>query len=71
MKFAETAGTSGIITALLMLTSTTMAADHAMGFFITSVGVGKGADLGGLEGADAHCTKLAAAGDSRGREWRA
>ena len=45
MKFAETAGTSGIITALLMLTSTTMAADHAMGFFITSVGVGKGAVL--------------------------
>jgi hypothetical protein len=30
-----------------------------------------GADLGGLEGADAHCTKLAAAGDSKGREWRA
>lgn len=28
---------------------------NPMTFFITSVGLGKGADLGGLEGADAHC----------------
>jgi hypothetical protein len=32
-----------------------------MSFFVTSVGIGKGGDLGGLEGADAHCQKLAAA----------
>jgi hypothetical protein len=32
-----------------------------MSFFITSVGSGKGADLGGLAGADAHCQKLATA----------
>jgi hypothetical protein len=32
-----------------------------MSFFVTSVGIGKGADLGGLEGADAHCQRLAAA----------
>jgi hypothetical protein len=32
-----------------------------MTFFITSVGSGKGADLGGLEGADRHCQTLAAA----------
>ena len=32
-----------------------------MGFFITSAGSGKGADLGGLAGADAQCQKLAAA----------
>jgi hypothetical protein len=42
-----------------------------MGFFITSVGVGKGADLGGLAGADAHCQKLAAAAGAGGRTWRA
>ena len=30
-----------------------------MTFFLTSVGPGKGADLGGLAGADAHCQKLA------------
>ncbi|HEX2367136.1 MAG TPA: hypothetical protein VHJ00_19205 [Bradyrhizobium sp.] len=30
-----------------------------MTFFVTSVGPGKGADLGGLEGADRHCQQLA------------
>ncbi len=34
---------------------------HPMGFFVTSVGVGKGADTGGLAGADAHCQALAMA----------
>lgn len=42
-----------------------------MGFFITSVGSGKGGDLGGLAGADAHCQKLAAAAGAGGRTWRA
>ena len=42
-----------------------------MGFFITSAGPGKGADLGGLSGADAHCQKLAAAAGAGGRTWRA
>ena len=32
-----------------------------MSFFITSVGLGKGGDLGGLAGADRHCQSLAAA----------
>jgi hypothetical protein len=42
-----------------------------MTFFITSVGAGKGADLGGLKGADAHCQRLAAAAGAGGRTWRA
>ena len=45
-----------------------------MGFFLTSAGSGKGADLGGLAGADAHCQKLAAASGVAGagaRNWRA
>ncbi len=42
-----------------------------MGFFVTSVGSGKGADLGGLAGADAHCQKLAEAAGAGGRTWRA
>lgn len=42
-----------------------------MGFFITSVGLGKGGDLGGLAGADAHCQALAAAVDAGHRTWRA
>lgn len=43
-----------------------------MTFFVSSVGVGKGADLGGLEGADRHCQNLAqAAGAPAARTWRA
>jgi hypothetical protein len=42
-----------------------------MTFFVTSVGKGKGADLGGLEGADAHCLALARAAGSRKTAWRA
>ena len=42
-----------------------------MGFFVTSVGTGKGADLGGLEGADRHCQSLAAAAGAGGKTWRA
>jgi hypothetical protein len=42
-----------------------------MTFFITSAGPGKGADLGGLEGADRHCQSLAQAVGAGGRTWRA
>ena len=42
-----------------------------MSFFITSVGVGDGANLGGLEGADAHCQSLAAAAGRGDAIWRA
>ena len=42
-----------------------------MGFFVTSVGSGDGANLGGLAGADAHCQKLATAAGAGGRTWRA
>lgn len=43
----------------------------SMGFFITSVGSGNGADLGGLAGADEHCQELAAAAGAGGRTWYA
>jgi len=42
-----------------------------MGFFITSVGLGNGANLGGLAGADKHCQTLAAAVGAGNRTWRA
>src|SRR5262245_63555878 len=42
-----------------------------MTFFVTSVGSGKGADLGGLEGADQHCLSLATAAGAGNRTWRA
>jgi hypothetical protein len=44
---------------------------NPMGFFITSVGKGDGANLGGLAGADAHCQALAAAAGAGSRTWRA
>lgn len=42
-----------------------------LSFFITSAGPGKGADLGGLAGADAHCRSLAGAVGAGHLEWRA
>jgi len=42
-----------------------------LGFFVTSAGLGKGADLGGLAGADAHCQALASAAGAGSRTWRA
>jgi hypothetical protein len=42
-----------------------------MSFFITSVGTGRGANLGGLAGADAHCRQLAEAAGLTGATWRA
>jgi hypothetical protein len=44
---------------------------NSMTFFVTSAGPGKGADLGGLAGADAHCGKLAQAAGSTGKTWHA
>jgi len=42
-----------------------------MTFFVTSTGSGKGANLGGLDGADAHCQSLAKAAGAGDRTWRA
>jgi hypothetical protein len=42
-----------------------------MSFFVTSVPIGRGGNLGGLDGADAHCQKLAEAVGAGNRTWRA
>jgi len=42
-----------------------------MSFFVTSTPVGKGGDLGGLAGADAHCQQLAQAAGAGGKTWHA
>lgn len=47
------------------------AQQSAMTFFVTSTGSGKGADFGGLAGADRLCQSLAAAAGAGNREWRA
>src|SRR5215213_5664311 len=46
-------------------------APDKMTFFITSSGSGKGADLGGLAGADQHCQALAKAAGAGRRTWHA
>ena len=58
------------ITAVVSHTTVT-AEVRSMGFFVTSQGVGDGGNLGGLQGADAHCGKLAVAAGTNGRTWRA
>src|SRR5215218_4362390 len=66
--------TAIILTAILMsygLCSNANAQQADMTFFITSAGPGKGADLGGLEGADAHCQSLAQAVGAGSKRWRA
>jgi len=58
------------ITSLLIATAA-QAQQKDMTFFITSTGSGKGADLGGLKGADQHCQNLAKAAGAGQRQWRA
>jgi hypothetical protein len=57
---------------LLMTSISTQAADETtMSFFITSRGSGDGANLGGLAGADAHCTALAESVGMTSGNWHA
>ena len=69
VNIIKTLASAGILA--LVGTSVFAAENYPMGFFITSSGVGNGGDLGGVEGADAHCTSLAEAAGSTGRTWRA
>ena len=62
---AATAATLAIAAPAIAQDATTMT------FFVTSVGAGDGANLGGLDGADAHCAKLAEAAGSTGKSWKA
>src|SRR5882672_4015090 len=45
--------------------------ENKTSFFVTSAGSGKGADLGGLAGADRHCQDLAGAVGAGGKTWHA
>jgi hypothetical protein len=55
----------------LSLGASTQAQQGGVSFFVTSVGSGKGGDLGGLAGADAHCQLLAQAAGAGARTWHA
>lgn len=66
---------AGVLISLLIgaavMASAAQAKPATMSFFVTSVGMGNGADLGGLEGADAHCQSLAKAAGAKKNHWRA
>jgi len=62
--------TTALVVALLVAPSA-QAQSADMTFFVTSNGPGKGADLCGLDGADAQCQKLAQAGGAAAKTWRA
>lgn len=59
------------LTAGLLAACASTPSSGPMSFFVTSAGPGKGADLGGLAGADAHCQKLASAAGAGQRQWHA
>ncbi|TRC76449.1 hypothetical protein FJV80_26960 [Mesorhizobium sp. WSM4310] len=62
---------TAFVAALGATSGVAVSQDAKMSFFITSVGSGKGADLGGLKGADAHCASLAEAAGVTGKSWHA
>ena len=71
MRMAGLAASCGLILAGCASTEAPKPNPEAMTFFVTSTGPGKGADLGGLEGADQHCQNLAKAAGAGNRTWRA
>lgn len=63
---------SSLAVALLAACATgPFASGSGMSFFVTSSNPGKGADFGGLAGADRHCQALASAAGAGGKTWRA
>jgi hypothetical protein len=60
-----------VASSVIGVTSVAFTQQADMSFFISSVGKGNGADLGGIAGADAHCQALAKAAGSPSANWRA
>ncbi len=73
MNILKSKFAAGVAAGILLVMSApmAMAGDPPMGFFITSVGIGDGGNLGGLAGADSYCAKQANSAGSSGRTWRA
>ena len=66
--------TTRVLAASLLAASVTtalQAQEPEMSFFVTSVGLGKGGNLGGVKGADAHCQALAQNAGGGDKTWRA
>jgi hypothetical protein len=60
-----------LVTAVSLAAFAAQAQSAGVSFFLTSAGPGKGADLGGLEGADKHCQSLAQAAGVGSKTWHA
>lgn len=75
MKYCKLISVSLVAFGISLSPSSAANFDHHekgdLSFFITSAGSGKGANLGGLKGADALCTSLAAKAGSTGKMWKA
>ena len=71
MSFSRVSVASMFVLAAMGLACPALAQQANMTFFVTSVGSGKGGDLGGLDGADAHCGALAKAAGAKATNWHA
>jgi hypothetical protein len=71
MPIARAFATPAAITLLALMTGSALAQQRSMSFFVTSTGPGKGADLGGLDGADKYCQTLAQAAGAGAKTWHA
>jgi hypothetical protein len=72
MKTSHAVAIVGAVALLFLGAGTVAHAQQAdMSFFVTSAGSGKGADLGGVAGADQHCQHLAQAAGAGSKTWRA
>ena len=65
----------GLVSAAALFASLAVAPAQAQSanttFFVTSAGPGKGADLGGIDGADKQCATLATAAGATAKTWHA
>jgi hypothetical protein len=71
MPIARALTASTAIALFALVSSGALAQQANTSFFITSTGAGKGADLGGLDGADKHCQTLAQAAGAGAKTWHA
>lgn len=71
VKIATIIASAGALALVASPAAAQQAQIQPMSFFVTSVGIGDGGNLGGLKGADAHCQKLAGAVGSKYKKWRA
>jgi hypothetical protein len=71
MPIARAFAAPAAITLLALMSGSAVAQQSNMSFFITSTGPGKGADLGGLDGADKYCQTLAQAEGAGAKTWHA